>query len=65
MTKALPTNPIRPVQPKNTGTTIETIRSNGHSVSFPYDEHADESPPNAAPLELHMELFKLLWVILA
>lgn len=32
MTRALPINPIRPMIPKNTGTTIDTTRSSGHSV---------------------------------
>lgn len=32
MTSALPINPIRPMMPKKTGTTIDTTRSSGHSV---------------------------------
>lgn len=32
ITNAFPIKPHKPIIPKNTGTTIETIRSNGHSV---------------------------------
>lgn len=44
MTRALPINPIRPMIPKKTGTTMDTIRSSGHSVvSFIWSRSAASS----------------------
>lgn len=60
ITRALPIKPIRPMMPKNTGTTIETIRSSGHSVVSFVIWHIDRFVAIALVLLVHIAKFDAL-----